>query len=331
MESRRLLLSVMSIAAVGLVGCQTVKKDENLSMSETSAQIQKVSWGKSGDIFQKPSDEILKANESRIIFFRDADNSEQPKNINVGIGLDNVFQSSLQNGHFSEQIVCRGSHIINASVLKKKSGDVDSYANNYQFIPQTTTYLKVDLSTSGSPIVKQIPTEQALVLLQQSTRQTHQISRVPSDCEAMKQVLSIQTLSNQNLANVALEESATNNQIDGKNLKQLSVQFDFDSTNIKNNDAAVLDGMANFVQSYPETNIILEDHTDSKESESYNLKLFQNRADRVKGILVDKYGMESTRLSAIGYKEVMPIDTNDIEQGRQNNRRVVTTVSERDS
>lgn len=333
MDSKNVLLSVALFTAVGLVGCQAVKNDQKLSTSDVSHQINQVSWGKSGELFRKPNDENLKANESRIVFFRDTDASQQPKNINIGIGLDNVFQSSLQNGHYSEQIVCRGSHVINASFLNEKDSNIVSYAENYQFVPQTTTYLKVDLSKTGSPNVQQISANEALPLLQQSTRQTHQISRVPSDCNAVNQTQQSQTLPNQNLPSRDLSqqpsrESVADTPIDAQNLKQFKVLFDFDSAAIKNNNSAVLDGMANFIQSYPKTDIVLEGHTDNRGAESYNLKLSQSRADRVKNILVDKYGMESSRLRAVGYGETMPIDTNATEQGRQNNRRVVATISQ---
>ena len=73
----------------------------------------------------------------------------------------------------------------------------------------------------------------------------------------------------------------------------------------------------------------MEGHTDSRGSESYNLQLSQKRANTVKNILVDKYGMQPSRLRAVGYGEAMPIDINDTEEGRQNNRRVVATVSEK--
>lgn len=331
MDSKNVLLSAALLSVVGLVGCQTIKDDQMLSTSNASNQVKQVGWGKSGELFRQPMDENLKANESRIVFFRDANNGVEPKNINIGIGLDNVFQSSLQNGHYSEQVVCHSSHIINASILNKETGKIVSYAKNYQLVPQTTTYLKVGLSNSGSPMVQQLSASDALPLLQQSTRQTHQISRVPSDCSAVNQIPTSQVTPKRSLpttSNTSTTEPVVTPQSDIKNLTQFNVLFDFDSTNIKNNNNAVLDGMANFIQSYPKTNVILEGHTDNRGSENYNLKLSQSRADSVKNILVDKYGMESSRLRAIGYGETMPIDTNDTEQGRQNNRRVVATVSQ---
>lgn len=85
--------------------------------------------------------------------------------------------------------------------------------------------------------------------------------------------------------------------------------------------------MADFIRTRPtNNNIILEGHTDSKGSESYNSKLSQARANTAKDILVNRYGVDSMKLNPMGYGESRPVDTNNTEQGRQNNRRVVATV-----
>ncbi|MGP9526511.1 OmpA family protein, partial [Psychrobacter sp. AOP7-D1-15] len=67
-------------------------------------------------------------------------------------------------------------------ILNEESGDVTSYSKQYQLNPQTTTYLQVASSPEGSPILQNIPESEALLLLRQSTRQNHQISRVLSNC-----------------------------------------------------------------------------------------------------------------------------------------------------
>ena len=74
---------------------------------------------------------------------------------------------------------------------------------------------------------------------------------------------------------------------------------------------------------HPEVSATIEGHTDSNASDSYNLKLSQRRVDAVKQILIDKFGIESSRLNAIGYGESRPIATNATAEGRQQNRRVV--------
>ena len=318
MDSRNLLLPVTLCAAISLLGCQTVKNERMSFDSDSHYQVKQAVWDKNGELFRVPIDSNLKASESRIVVFRHADDSENQNNINISIGRDEVFHTSLQNGYYSEKIICHGSQLISASILDKESGKIVSYSESYPLIPQTTTYLKISLSKAGKPAIQQVSADEALSLLNQSMRQNHQISRVLSNCNT----------ANQMLPQTSLQSSSTNNQIKIKNPKQFNILFDFDSADMTSNNHAVLDGMVDFIHSYPKSDVTLEGHTDSRGSESYNLKLSQSRANLVKDILIDQYGIEAMRLSAIGYGESMPIDTNDTEQGRQNNRRVVATVSQ---
>lgn len=291
-----------------------------------------MSWKKSGEVFDIPNDDtynaVLKARESRVVFFRAIDddqlNSSNADSIKIGFGEDNTFHVSLKNGHFSEKVICSGFQVINTAVLDTENSDIISYSKRYQFLPQTTTYLQVAVSKTGSPLIQQVSADEALPLLKQSVRQTHQISRFSPNCTTLYPVQD----SIREPINPSITDTPLHSQVETKNPTQFNVLFDFDSTNIKNNDEAVFAGMANFIQTYPKNNVTLEGHTDNRGSQSYNLKLSQSRADTVKGILVDQYGLEATRLRAIGYGESAPIDNNDTEQGRQNNRRVVATIND---
>jgi outer membrane protein OmpA-like peptidoglycan-associated protein len=64
----------------------------------------------------------------------------------------------------------------------------------------------------------------------------------------------------------------------------------------------------------------LAGHTDSDGDDSSNLTLSQKRADAVLNYLLSK-GVDADRLTAVGYGETRPIDTNDTDAGKQNNRR----------
>lgn len=316
MGSKTILLSIICYATISLAGCQTLKNGNSLA-HHSGTPVEKMPWKKSGEGFVAPVNDVLAANESRVVFFRDANDNYQSDTINIGIGRDNIFQVSLRNGHFSENAVCTGSEIVNVGTMHKESGRMVSVSKSYQFTPQTTTYLQVAFLTTGIPVIQQIPADEALVLLNQSTRQTHQISRFSSDCAPLTAIP----------IKKPIAPSMADNPIEVKNSPQFSVKFDFDSAGVSTNQSAVLDGMANFIQSYPKVPITLEGHTDNIGSETYNLKLSQSRANSIKNILVDQYGIETRRLRTVGYGEAMPIDTNNTEQGRQNNRRVVAVVN----
>jgi len=68
-------------------------------------------------------------------------------------------------------------------------------------------------------------------------------------------------------------------------------------------------------------------HTDSRGSDEYNQRLSEARAKSVYEYLISQ-GISADRLSYIGYGESRPIDTNDTEEGRQNNRRVELEILE---
>ena len=57
-------------------------------------------------------------------------------------------------------------------------------------------------------------------------------------------------------------------------------------------------------------------------SDAMNQKLSENRAKAVMDYLVGK-GVDQQRLRSVGYGKTRPIDTNDTEQGRANNRRTM--------
>jgi OmpA-OmpF porin, OOP family len=76
-----------------------------------------------------------------------------------------------------------------------------------------------------------------------------------------------------------------------------------------------------FLQKYPERQVLIEGHTDSVGSESYNLDLSQRRADAVRDFLLQN-GVNAARITTRGYGKASPVASNDTEAGRQQNRRV---------
>lgn len=102
----------------------------------------------------------------------------------------------------------------------------------------------------------------------------------------------------------------------------LVIEFDYDKAIVKSIYYKDIEKVANILQAYPEKDIELEGHTDSIGSDAYNEKLSNLRAESVKKILVEKFGIDASRISTVGYGESMPVATNDTEEGRQKNRRV---------
>jgi outer membrane protein OmpA-like peptidoglycan-associated protein/tetratricopeptide (TPR) repeat protein len=106
----------------------------------------------------------------------------------------------------------------------------------------------------------------------------------------------------------------------GSTIVLRNVFFDFDKATLKPESSTELDRLVKILQENPGIRIELSGHTDSKGSDDYNLTLSESRAKACVDYLVSK-GIKADRLEFHGYGETKPIDTNDTEEGRANNRR----------
>ena len=107
---------------------------------------------------------------------------------------------------------------------------------------------------------------------------------------------------------------------------ELEVLFDFDKANVKDGSYADIQNLAEFMKQYPQLSTTVEGHTDSTGPENYNQQLSERRADAVRQVLVEQYGVESERVSSVGYGESRPIADNSTREGRALNRRVEAAV-----
>lgn len=103
----------------------------------------------------------------------------------------------------------------------------------------------------------------------------------------------------------------------------LHIEFDTDKADIKPEYFEEVEKVADFMKRFPQVRGTIEGHTDSVASAGYNLKLSQRRAESVVNMLVDKYGIEGSRLMAKGYGLTKPVADNRTKEGRQKNRRIV--------
>ncbi len=86
-----------------------------------------------------------------------------------------------------------------------------------------------------------------------------------------------------------------------------------------------LDSVTKALLSVSERNIIVEGHTDSRGSESYNQDLSQRRADTVREYIVER-GYPADRVQSHGMGKGSPIANNTSSEGRANNRRVEIVI-----
>jgi outer membrane protein OmpA-like peptidoglycan-associated protein len=103
------------------------------------------------------------------------------------------------------------------------------------------------------------------------------------------------------------------------------LQFNLNSYELEVSTKTNLDDLAKTLKKYDDTNILIEGHTDSSGEDAYNMTLSESRAEAVESYLKTK-GVSGSRITTEGYGESQPLQPNDSEAGRQQNRRVEVAI-----
>ncbi len=106
-----------------------------------------------------------------------------------------------------------------------------------------------------------------------------------------------------------------------------NIFFDTDKYELKDASKLELQKLIDLLNSNPDINIEIGGFTDNVGTPEYNLKLSENRAKTVYDYLITKK-IDLNRLTYKGYGESQPVDTNETESGRANNRRTEFKVVE---
>jgi len=103
------------------------------------------------------------------------------------------------------------------------------------------------------------------------------------------------------------------------------ILFDVNKATLKGQAMTNLQKLATILNKYPDTQILIEGHTDSTGTEEHNLELSRERAQSVSNYLA---GLQviATRFNIMGYGEAQPVASNETADGRQMNRRVDIAV-----
>ena len=89
----------------------------------------------------------------------------------------------------------------------------------------------------------------------------------------------------------------------GQTIKILEsvVAFPFNQSDVQTSQMPSLEHAAKYLKDNPDAKITVNGYASPEGTEEYNLQLSQRRADAVKNILVDKYGIAADRINAIGH------------------------------
>ena len=103
------------------------------------------------------------------------------------------------------------------------------------------------------------------------------------------------------------------------------ILFAFNSDALGSAAQQNLRNLANSLEKYPRTHVLLVGHTDAVGSDTYNEGLSHRRASTT-AAFVASHGVARDRIDAIGRGEMEPLASNDSEQGRRQNRRVEVAI-----
>jgi peptidoglycan-associated lipoprotein len=98
------------------------------------------------------------------------------------------------------------------------------------------------------------------------------------------------------------------------------VHFDFDSYDVRAEDAGILDENAKWMKANPTTLILIEGHCDERGTNEYNLALGERRAKSTMNYLIAQ-GVQAGRFTAISYGEERPVCAQQTEECWAKNRR----------
>ncbi len=105
-----------------------------------------------------------------------------------------------------------------------------------------------------------------------------------------------------------------------------TVYFGFDRSDLDDPARATLDNVAAVASTDKNYVVVLEGHTDTVGSDSYNYALSDRRVNSVIRYLVGEKGSDQNRIHILGMGEGYPAADNNSEEGRSQNRRVILRV-----
>jgi outer membrane protein OmpA-like peptidoglycan-associated protein len=103
------------------------------------------------------------------------------------------------------------------------------------------------------------------------------------------------------------------------------IQFPVNSSVVSEASKTNLKDLAETLNKYKDTNILIEGHTDITGTREHNMKLSDARAKSVSDYL-ESIGVASKRITTEGYGPDQPVGDNNSDYGRQQNRRVEVAI-----
>ncbi|MDO5769405.1 MAG: OmpA family protein [Psychrobacter sp.] len=311
--------------AIGLSVLASPAYAEKIVNTANTKSVGPVVWHKKANI--EPNQLINQAipvGSTSLFFIRPVDNDGFQTSVNIAV--NDRFQVSLQPGNYTQVYSCAGSNQISAVITGKKSNNLTQDAHLFDLPANGAYFFYVNVDENGNEVIEQITQQSAEEVLANKTYQDHQISRVVPNCPLV--VKAPDPVVPAIVPKVTQSAPVIPKLTEQVNIS-LKVLFDNNEAVVKPEYYSEVKAVADFMQQYPNTQTVIEGHTDSVGKDSHNQQLSQRRAEAVKQLLTDQFGIDASRLSAIGFGETKPIASNDTQMGREQNRRVVAVINER--
>lgn len=103
------------------------------------------------------------------------------------------------------------------------------------------------------------------------------------------------------------------------------ILFDVNKSDLRTEARTNVGKLAEILNKYDDTDILIEGHTDSTGSDEHNQKLSEQRSAAVSNY-AKGLGVKGSRFTSVGYGESQPIAANSTSEGRQSNRRVEIAI-----
>ena len=243
----------------------------------------------------------------------------------AGLGLLRNYEAILaKQGQVQTIYSCRnedcpgnlGEFVFNANNSFRTSFGSDSqylYSNSYYYLDQHYLYATV----SGADEQLHV----SIYLATQSDRNHSVNSALQGRTLIHLEVIKAESFE-ATIEQVSAETMSESIEETG-HIALYGIFFDTDSDRLKSESAGTLNEIADLLTSDPRLSLYVVGHTDTVGEVEYNRDLSQRRASAVVESLVDEHGVHRSRLVPLGAGLMAPVASNETEEGRALNRRVV--------
>lgn len=160
------------------------------------------------------------------------------------------------------------------------------------------------------------------VLLQYEDVYRGRLAEIPIKSQTLGQVIAAASIT-RSLTSKPVRTRGLSVQARAEPHIDIQIRFDFDSVHLRAGADEQLDEIAQALkhEALKDRHIVIEGHTDSTGTPTYNRNLSIRRSATVRLELMER-GIEGYRLSALGFGETKPLADNATEEGQARNRRV---------